>query len=204
MWLGYFCSAKGQREFQIHAGLFKRAMRPVAEWRSDAIQPAGSRTRPASREHLSCRAAVKPRPSRHVPRAAPARHAARSAGAGLLPLLQGFFFELAGVEVVVEAALLQQLARGCPARRSCRRRTTRIDVRLADGGQAVGNEEGRAARAAAWSMASWISCSVWVSMEEVASSSTKMRGSASTARAKEISCFSPVESRSPPSPTSLS
>ena len=31
-----------------------------------------------------------------------------------------------------------------------------------------------------------------------------MRGSASTARAKEISCFSPVESRPPPSPTSLS
>lgn len=32
---------------------------------------------------------------------------------------------------------------------------------------------------------------------------TKMRGSASTARANEISCFSPVERRSPPSPTSL-
>ena len=31
-----------------------------------------------------------------------------------------------------------------------------------------------------------------------------MRGFASTARAKEISCFSPVESRPPPSPTSLS
>ena len=54
------------------------------------------------------------------------------------------------------------------------------------------------------SMASCINCSVCVSIELVASSSTKMRGSASTARAKEMSCFSPVESLSPPSPTSLS
>ena len=54
------------------------------------------------------------------------------------------------------------------------------------------------------SMAFWIRCSVMVSMELVASSRTKMRGSASTARAKEISCLPPVESRSPPSPTSLS
>ena len=53
-------------------------------------------------------------------------------------------------------------------------------------------------------MASWMSCSVCVSMELVASSSTKMRGSASTARAKDTSCFSPVESLSPPSPTSVS
>ena len=43
-------------------------------------------------------------------------------------------------------------------------------------------------------MASWIRASVLVSMEAVASSSTKIRGLASTARAKEISCFSPVES----------
>ena len=53
-------------------------------------------------------------------------------------------------------------------------------------------------------MASWMRASVLVSMEAVASSSTKMRGLASTARAKEISCFSPVESWPPPSPTSLS
>ena len=53
-------------------------------------------------------------------------------------------------------------------------------------------------------MAAWISCSVWVSMEEVASSKTKILGLAKTARAKEMSCFSPVDRRSPPSPTSLS
>ena len=38
-------------------------------------------------------------------------------------------------------------------------------------------------------MAAWISCSVWVSMEEVASSKTKILGLAKTARAKEMSCF---------------
>ena len=54
-----------------------------------------------------------------------------------------------------------------------------------------------------FSMACWITCSVWVSTEEVASSSTKMAGEASRARAKEISCFSPVDRRLPPSPTSV-
>ena len=44
--------------------------------------------------------------------------------------------------------------------------------------------------------------SVIVSTEEVASSSTRMRGSASRARAKD-QLFSPVESRSPPSPTAF-
>ena len=53
-------------------------------------------------------------------------------------------------------------------------------------------------------MACWMSSSVLVSMDAVASSKTKMRGSASTALANEMSCFSPVDSWSPPSPTSLS
>ena len=55
-----------------------------------------------------------------------------------------------------------------------------------------------------FSMAFWMSCSVTVSTELVASSSTKMRGSASSARAKDSSCFSPVERVLPPSPMSES
>lgn len=47
-------------------------------------------------------------------------------------------------------------------------------------------------------MADWMRCSVRVSTEAVASSSTRMRGSAKMARAKDSSCFSPVDSRSPP------
>ena len=41
-------------------------------------------------------------------------------------------------------------------------------------------------------------------MEAVASSNTKIRGSARIARAKDKSCFSPVDNIPPPSPTSLS
>ena len=47
------------------------------------------------------------------------------------------------------------------------------------------------------SIARWMSSSVRVSTELVASSSTKIFGLAITARAKEMSCFSPVESLSP-------
>ena len=55
LWLGYFCYAKGQREVKITLAF--------------AIQPAGSRTRPASREARR-RAAVKTG-QRACPRAAP-------------------------------------------------------------------------------------------------------------------------------------
>ena len=52
--------------------------------------------------------------------------------------------------------------------------------------------------------ASWMSCSASVSIDEVASSMMKTCGSARMARANETSCFWPVESRLPPSPTSVS
>ena len=64
-WLVYFCSAKGQREFEFTLAFLAshEACRRVAVF---AMQPAGSRTRPASRE--ACRrAAVVSRPSRMSP-----------------------------------------------------------------------------------------------------------------------------------------
>ena len=53
-------------------------------------------------------------------------------------------------------------------------------------------------------IASCIIFSVSVSTEDVASSRTNILGFANIARANEISCFSPVDSRLPPSPTSES
>jgi len=50
----------------------------------------------------------------------------------------------------------------------------------------------------------WISCSVSVSTEEVASSRISTRGSCASARAKDKSCFCPTESVAPRSLTSVS
>ena len=47
----------------------------------------------------------------------------------------------------------------------------------------------------------WITSSVSVSTELVASSMTNIFGSARIARANEMSCFCPTESLPPPSPT---
>ena len=47
-------------------------------------------------------------------------------------------------------------------------------------------------------------CSVWLSMREVASSSSRMRGWPASARAIAISCFWPDDSREPPSPSGVS
>ena len=78
---GIFLPRQRPAWFQIHAGLFMRAMRPVAEWRSVLSNQQGSRTRPASRG--ACRAtAVKPRSSGMSPYT-PARHRRAEAGAGL-------------------------------------------------------------------------------------------------------------------------
>ena len=65
MWLVYFCNAKGQRDFKSTLALIAshEACRRMAVF---AIQPAGSRTRPASRG-TSRATAVKPRPSRMSP-----------------------------------------------------------------------------------------------------------------------------------------
>ena len=51
--------------------------------------------------------------------------------------------------------------------------------------------------------ARWITCSVCVSTDEVASSRIRMRGSARRARAKEMSCRCPTESMTPPSSTGV-
>ena len=125
-------------------------------------------------------------------------------GSGLLPNFRCVFLcKLLAVQVVVVAALFEEVQVfallhdfAVPDHQN--------EVCLPDGGEAVGNEEGGAVPeergrwrpgSAARSGCRWRRC---------ASSRTKIRGLASTARAKEISCFSPVESRSPPSPTSLS
>ena len=83
MQLVYFCNAKGQREFEFTLAFLAshEVCRRMAVF---AIQPAGSRTRPASRE--ACRrAAVKPRPTCMSPeRPARLRRAVR--GQGALPL----------------------------------------------------------------------------------------------------------------------
>ena len=52
--------------------------------------------------------------------------------------------------------------------------------------------------------ASWISCSVSVSTDEVASSRISTRGSWASARAKDSSCFWPTDSVEPRSVTSVS
>ena len=70
VWLGYFCSAKGQREFQIHAGLFKRAMRPVAEWRSYTM-PTGREPHQTGEPRGLSPSGGKLPAKPHVPRAAP-------------------------------------------------------------------------------------------------------------------------------------
>ena len=54
------------------------------------------------------------------------------------------------------------------------------------------------------SSASWISFSVWLSSAEVASSSSKIGGPFRMVRAIATRCFSPPESFSPRSPTSVS
>ncbi len=51
------------------------------------------------------------------------------------------------------------------------------------------------------STASWISCSVSVSMLDVASSSTRIAGSKARQRAKESSCRCPADRLEPPSAT---
>jgi hypothetical protein len=52
--------------------------------------------------------------------------------------------------------------------------------------------------------AAWMSCSETVSRFEVASSSSRIRGSLRITRAIETRCFSPPESRWPRSPTTVS
>ena len=76
-----FLQRKRPAWFQIHAGLFMRAMRPVAEWRSVLSNQQGSCTRPASRGTFRA-TAVKPRSSGMSPYT-PARHRRAEAGAGL-------------------------------------------------------------------------------------------------------------------------
>ena len=76
-----FLQRKRPAWFQIHAGLFMRAMRPVAEWRSVLSNQQGSCTRPASRGTFRA-TAVKPRSSDMSPYT-PARHRRAEAGAGL-------------------------------------------------------------------------------------------------------------------------
>ena len=65
MWLVYFCNTKGQRDFKSTLAFLAshEACRRMAVF---AMQPAGSRTRPASLE-ACCRAAVVSRPSRMSP-----------------------------------------------------------------------------------------------------------------------------------------
>ena len=60
MWLVYFCNTKGQRDFKSTLAFLAshEACRRMAVY---TIQPAGSRTRPASRG-TCCATAVKPRP----------------------------------------------------------------------------------------------------------------------------------------------
>lgn len=54
------------------------------------------------------------------------------------------------------------------------------------------------------SSADWMTRSVWVSTLDVASSRIRTRGSASNARANEMSCFCPPDKIAPPSPTNVS
>ena len=54
------------------------------------------------------------------------------------------------------------------------------------------------------SSASWISLSVWLSSADVASSSSRIGGAFRMVRAIATRCFSPPESFSPRSPTSVS
>ena len=65
LWLGYFCSAKGQREFDFTLAFVAshEACRRMAVCTG---QRTGNHTRPASRE-ACCRAAVKPRPTYFPP-----------------------------------------------------------------------------------------------------------------------------------------
>ena len=72
MWLVYFCNTKGQRDFKSTLAF--------------AIQPAGSRTRPASRG-TCCATAVKPRPTGMSPEC-PARLWRAVRGQGVLPLVK--------------------------------------------------------------------------------------------------------------------
>ena len=85
LWFGDFCSAKGQRDFKSTLAFLAshEACRRMAVY---AMQPAGSRTRPASRE--ACRRAAVVSQSSCMSPEHPARqrHAAR--GQGALPLEQ--------------------------------------------------------------------------------------------------------------------
>ena len=85
LWLGYFCNAKGQRDFKITLAFAAshEACRRMAVY---AIQAAGSHTSPASRE-ARCRAAVASRPSR-MSLERPARHR-RAVRKGLSPPAEG-------------------------------------------------------------------------------------------------------------------
>ena len=51
-------------------------------------------------------------------------------------------------------------------------------------------------------VASWMTCSASLSIDEVASSKINILGSAKIALAKLINCFSPIDSLLPPSPIS--
>ena len=84
MRLGYFCNAKGQRDFKSTLAFLAshEACRRMAVF---SIQLAGSYTRPASRE-ARCRAAVKPRPT-CFPSSTPAPFGAVW-GQGALPLVR--------------------------------------------------------------------------------------------------------------------
>ena len=85
MWLGYFCYAKGQREIKITLA-FAASHEARCRMAVFAIQPAGSRTRPASRE--ACRrAAVILRPSRMSPEH-PARRRRAVRVQGVTPCLR--------------------------------------------------------------------------------------------------------------------
>ena len=76
-------------------------------------------------------------------------------------------------------------------------------VRVHDGRQAVRDAERRAPAGESSRRLCWISRSVAESSAEVASSSTRTDGSFSTVRAIATRCFSPPESLSPRSPTTV-
>ena len=88
LWLGYFCNAKGQRDFKITLAFAAshEACRRMAVY---AIQAAGSRSRPASRE-ACCRAAVASRPSR-MSREQPRAQRARCGVQGYYPCWRDSF-----------------------------------------------------------------------------------------------------------------
>ena len=77
-------------------------------------------------------------------------------------------------------------------------------VGVADGGEAVGDDEAGAAAPSKSAKERWISRSVAVSSAEVASSRMRIGGSFRKMRAMDSRCFWPPDSLTPRSPTTVS